>query len=73
MVSDPDGHPVVVVLSTDDQTVDVALPGNAVSRGFYVDVLSGERISIGVDGSDATVSVEPLTARVLVAETDPCR
>ena len=68
-----DGKPVLVLFAKGAQAAQIPVQGNVVPRGTWVDVLTGEKISIGDSGADATVSVEPWTVRVLVLDSDPCR
>ncbi len=46
------------------------LPGTALPAGSYVDVLSGAEVTID---AGSPVEVPPLTARVLVPSSSPCR
>ena len=68
-----DGLPVIVALSKAKAATSVVLGGGGVPAGQYVDLLSGETISVGGAGESATVALESLTARVLVSTDDPCR
>ena len=68
-----DAWPVLVLLSKASTVVSIPVAGNIVPGGSYLDVLSGETISIGAAGADATVGVEPLSARVLISTSHPCR
>ncbi|HOT11315.1 MAG TPA: hypothetical protein PK710_16155, partial [Polyangiaceae bacterium] len=44
-----------------------------IAAGSYVDVLSGEVISVGDKPSAASWTLDSLRARVWVLESDPCR
>jgi glycosidase len=63
-----DGRPAVLLFSKSlvPATIRIA---NA-PAGSYVDVLSGDAVSITTDG--ATVAMDPLSARALVLSTDAC-
>ena len=67
-----DGRPVLVLLAKGTSPLSIPV-GDAVPEGGWVDVLTGESISIGPDGTDAKVTVDPWTVRVLVLAADPCR
>ncbi len=68
-----DGRPVLVALSKASTAKTFTLSGAGLPAGSYVDVLSGEQISVGGAGVGATFTVDSLSARVLVSATDPCR
>ncbi|MFW5739497.1 MAG: alpha-amylase family glycosyl hydrolase [Myxococcota bacterium] len=76
-----DGWPVLVAMSKAPGPAELSLPlegpGASIPSGEWVDVLSGETISMGGTGQDAGVNarvrLDSLTARVLVHATDPCR
>lgn len=68
-----DGFPVLVVLAKGKGSSTVLLPPGSVAAGQWVDVLTGEQISIGASGSDASLPIDPWTVRVLLSASDPCR
>jgi hypothetical protein len=68
-----EGRPVLVAMSKASTAKTFTLSGGELPAGSYVDVLSGEQISVGGAGVGATFTVDSLSARVLVSATDPCR
>jgi hypothetical protein len=68
-----DGFPVVVAISTASSTQTLSLSSEEIAAGSYVDVLSGEVISVGDKPSAASWTLDSLRARVWVLESDPCR
>lgn len=73
MRSNGGGLPVIVVLSKAKGQATVSFGAGKVPAGAYVDVLSGDTISVGGAAGSATVTLDPLSARVLVSADDPCR
>jgi glycosidase len=70
---DGDGWPVLVAMSKAATPKSVSLGGGLVPPGTYVDVLSGDTISVGGASDGATVTLQPLAARVLISANHPCR
>jgi hypothetical protein len=67
-----DGQPVIVLLSKSKSKSDVPLAGNLVPRGVYQDIVTNQQVELA-QGDSVSVSVEPLSVRVLVRADSPCR
>ncbi len=52
---------------------EVEVGGGVVALGTYIDVMSGDTISVGDADDGAKVRLDPLSVRVLVLTDDPCR
>jgi hypothetical protein len=65
-----DGAPALALFSTAGATTMISVPGGIVPPGDYVDALSGEPVTLS--GGDL-VSIDPLTAKILVPAKSPCR
>jgi glycosidase len=63
-------EPILVALSTDESPTNVFV-GSAIAQGNYVDLVTGESISLSGDRA-ATVSVPPRAARVLLPQGSSC-
>ncbi|MCA9711114.1 MAG: glycosyl hydrolase, partial [Myxococcales bacterium] len=66
-----DGAPAVVLLWRDAVPGAIALPpGSTSAPGWYKDVLTGQRLELGPEGT--SVPMDPRSLRVLVPEASPC-
>lgn len=68
-----DGWPVLVVMSKASGPRSIEVGGNVIPAGEYVDVLTGDTISMGGADGGARVTIQPLSARVLISASHPCR
>jgi glycosidase len=64
-----DGDPVLVFFSKAKASTKIPVPAGAVKEGAYVDVITGESLSLG-NGSG--VPLDPLSFRVLLPAGSPC-
>jgi glycosidase len=64
--------PVVVALSTSSAPTEVVLEPGAVPDGAYVDLDTGDDVSVAMAGQ-SPLPLEPLSLRMLVRSDDPCR
>jgi glycosidase len=68
-----DGSPVVALFSTAGEAAQIPLLPTAAPAGVYVDVMTGEEVPVGVMGAPSSVEVLPLSFRVLIPSSSPCR
>jgi glycosidase len=70
--SSSDSAPVIALFSTASEPASIPLFSTAVSPGVYADALTGDEVSVGVNGAPASVTIDPLSFKILIPAGSPC-